>query len=164
MKSTFPFQTSLALLLALAPLGVGCGGGGGTSETTPASEQAETAGGEGAEASETANGPLTDATSPCPADDPSCTSGEGGADWDARVAAGSQSYEKFCDSCHPGGEDDIGPTLKDIKWSVDKMTAQIRNGSRKMKPIPAKRLADDKLPDLMAYLSTLNAVTGVGAN
>jgi mono/diheme cytochrome c family protein len=146
---------------ALALLGFAAGCGGSSPDAETAAESAETAGGEAASGTGEADGPLTDATSPCPADDPSCVAPEaaaGAAPSEALVTSGAAVFDKFCDSCHPGGGEDIGPTLLNIEWSADKMTTQIRKGSRKMKPIPAKRLSDEKLGDLMAYLVSIKSV------
>lgn len=81
----------------------------------------------------------------------------------AQVAHGAQIFNKYCDTCHPGGnaEPDYGPKIRDLNWSVPRVTAQIRNGKGKMKPIPPKKISDTDLPDLLAYLVTLRAVTGV---
>jgi hypothetical protein len=45
--------------------------------------------------------------------------------------------------------------------SVNRMRTQIRNGSGRMRPIPANRLPDSQMDGLMAYLSTFGAVQGV---
>lgn len=146
---------------ALALLGFAAACGGSSPDAESSAEAAETTGGEAASSTGEADGPLTDATSPCPPDDPSCAA-QGAATVaapsDALVTSGAAVFDKFCDSCHPGGGEDIGPTLLDIKWSAEKMTTQIRKGSRKMKPIPAKRLSDEKLSDLMAYLVSIKSV------
>lgn len=149
---------SVFLMLALALTTGACGGSSAAPEASGAGD--ETQGDEAAGAGE-GEGPLTDATSPCPADDPSCAGAAagGGAPADAEaIARGTAVFEKYCDSCHPGGGEDIGPTLLEIKWTSDRMVEQIRKGSKKMKPIPPKRLSDEKLQDLMAYLATIGSV------
>ena len=81
--------------------------------------------------------------------------------WRQRVRRGRQTFDRFCDTCHPGGEEDIGPTIRRIHFPVARMQRQIRQGSGRMRPIPPGRLPDDRIDDLMAYLSTIGAVRGV---
>jgi mono/diheme cytochrome c family protein len=81
--------------------------------------------------------------------------------WTALVREGRQWFNRRCDTCHPGGEEDIGPTLRRIRWAVPRMTRQIRHGSGRMRPISARRLPDENMDALMAYLSTFGAVVGV---
>lgn len=81
--------------------------------------------------------------------------------WQALVRRGRQRFNATCDTCHPGGDEDIGPRIIGKNFSVDRMRQQIRNGSGRMRPIPVRRLADEDLDALFAYLSTLRAVRGV---
>ncbi|MCA9581618.1 MAG: c-type cytochrome, partial [Myxococcales bacterium] len=74
------------------------------------------------------------------------------------LANGEDLFDRYCDTCHPGGEEDIGPNLRGIRWTVGAMETQIRDGSGKMKPIPSSRLSDEGLPDLMAFLLQMEAV------
>lgn len=83
------------------------------------------------------------------------------ADWKDLVRRGQRRFDKACGNCHPDGEEDLGPSLIGIRWTVPRMTRQIRNGSGKMKPISTKRLPQSEMEPLMAYLSTLRAVKGV---
>jgi hypothetical protein len=82
-------------------------------------------------------------------------------EWRAQVRVGRQWFNRRCDTCHPGGEEDIGPNLRSIRWPVVRMRRQIRQGSGRMRPIPPARLPDDKMDALMAYLSTIGSVRGV---
>ena len=81
----------------------------------------------------------------------------------AQIAHGAQIYNKYCDTCHPGGnaDPDYGPKIRDLAWTVPRITALIRTGKGRMKPIPTKKISDTDLPDLLAYLVTLRAVAGV---
>jgi mono/diheme cytochrome c family protein len=75
-----------------------------------------------------------------------------------QLAAGRQRFDHACGRCHPGGEEDIGPRLRNINWAEDRMLRQIRNGGGRMRPIPPARLPDSEIPALMAYMRTLHAV------
>jgi mono/diheme cytochrome c family protein len=111
-------------------------GGGGSSSTTPESSAAS-AGGEPALV-------VTDA-----------------AEWESLSAAGKSSFDISCGSCHPGGDADLGPSLKGHALPVATMTKQIREGSGRMKPIDEAQLPEDQMRGLMVYLSTLGAVGDV---
>lgn len=103
-----------------------------------------------------------------PAQDPeeqTATTEEEGEDpamvWRQMVGRGRSVFRQACDTCHPGGEADIGPGIKGLGYSVERMTRQIRRGSGRMRPIPPARLPDRYMGDLMAYLSVLRTVRGV---
>jgi mono/diheme cytochrome c family protein len=83
------------------------------------------------------------------------------ADWKDLVQRGQRRFDKACGNCHPDGEEDLGPSIIGIRWSVPRMTKQIRNGSGKMKPISKKRLPESEMDPLMAYMSTFRAVKGI---
>jgi mono/diheme cytochrome c family protein len=134
---------SASLLLAA------CGGGTAaaeTSTTTPASS----AGGEAtaADASATTAGGEGAVT---PTTDGSGASAE-------LIAAGGERFEAVCGLCHPGGEEDSGPSIRDIHWDAARMRAQIRNGSGRMRPIGPARLSDEDLEKVVAWLGTIGAV------
>ncbi len=81
--------------------------------------------------------------------------------WRAQVRLGRQWFNRRCDTCHPGGEEDIGPDIRRIHWPVARMRHQIRQGSGRMRPIPPSRLSNAQMEALMAYLSTMGTVRGV---
>ena len=83
------------------------------------------------------------------------------AEWQTLTVAGQSSFDLACGSCHPGGDADLGPSLKGEKVPVDTMTRQIREGSGRMKPIDTTQLPEDQMRGLLVYLSTLDAVRGV---
>ena len=121
-----------ALLLAA------CGSKGGGETTTPeASAAGATSGGEPEIV-------VTDAT-----------------EWDGLLSSGKTSFDMACGSCHPGGDADLGPSLKGHMDTIPQMTKQIREGSGRMKPIDTTTLPDDQLKGVLVYLSSLGAVTGV---
>lgn len=81
--------------------------------------------------------------------------------WRQRVARGRVAFNRTCDTCHPGGEEDIGPNIRRIGWATERMVRQIRRGGGRMRPIPPRRLPDERIDDLMAFLSTMGTVRGV---
>jgi mono/diheme cytochrome c family protein len=76
------------------------------------------------------------------------------------AAAGArQLYDRVCGRCHPGGEEDIGPRLRDRNDPEAEVRATIRNGHGRMRPITTARLSDAQLETLIPYLRTqLHAV------
>jgi len=83
------------------------------------------------------------------------------AEWDGLLASGKASFDASCGSCHPGGDADLGPSLKAESHTVAQMTKQIREGSARMKPIDSAQLPDDQMKGLMVYMSSLGAVSDV---
>jgi mono/diheme cytochrome c family protein len=124
-----------------------CGGGAAAAETTttPASSSA---GGESASSTETSTATTGGNASA------TATTGASAE----MIAAGGERFEAVCGLCHPGGEEDSGPTLRDIHWDAARMRTQIRNGSGRMRPISAARLSDEDLEKVVAWLGTIGAV------
>ena len=54
---------------------------------------------------------------------------------------GKELFSAHCDDCHPGGEEDVGPSLIGDPHTPPQIRKQVREGSGKMKPFPEKRLA-----------------------
>ena len=73
-------------------------------------------------------------------------------------AHGKEVFANFCDDCHPDGAADVGPSLIEHAHTPAKIRQQIREGSGKMRPFSEKRLSNDDMEALLAYLATLNAV------
>lgn len=71
---------------------------------------------------------------------------------------GKELFEAHCDDCHPGGEEDVGPSLVAQPHTPAQLRKQIREGSGKMKPFPEKRLSADDMEAVLAYLASINAV------
>jgi mono/diheme cytochrome c family protein len=71
---------------------------------------------------------------------------------------GRDLFEMHCDDCHPDGEEDVGPSLIAHAHTPARLRQQIREGSGRMKPFPEKRLSDEDLEAVLAYLATINAV------
>jgi len=74
------------------------------------------------------------------------------------VAHGKEVFDTHCEDCHPGGEEDVGPSLIADPHTPAKLRQQVREGSGRMRPFSAKRLSDEDLEALLAYLQTINAV------
>ncbi len=81
--------------------------------------------------------------------------------WRNRVGAGRAVFDRACGSCHPDGEADSGPDIRRKRIPVDRVRALIRKGRGRMRPIPARRLPDRYMDELMAYLATIGTVRGV---
>lgn len=81
--------------------------------------------------------------------------------WRNQVGAGRVVFDRVCGVCHPEGEEDLGPDIRNRRIPVARLTHLIRNGTGRMKPIPARKLPDRYMDELMAYLTTLGTVRGV---
>lgn len=74
------------------------------------------------------------------------------------VAHGKEVFETHCEDCHPGGEEDVGPSLIADPHTPAQLRKQVREGSGKMRPFSEKRVSGEDLEALLAYLQTINAV------
>lgn len=83
------------------------------------------------------------------------------AEWDALADAGKTSFENACDTCHPGGDADLGPKLIGHAEPSKKMIRQIRKGSGRMAPIGPDKLPEAEMKGLIVYLATIDAVGDV---
>lgn len=120
---------TVAGLASLLALGlIACGGGGGAEEPSGG----ESAGGENAAYA----GPIASTD----------------------VAHGKELFSANCDDCHPGGEEDVGPSLIAEPHTPARIRQQIREGSGKMRPFSEKRLSNDDVEAILAYLASINAV------
>jgi mono/diheme cytochrome c family protein len=61
-----------------------------------------------------------------------------------------------CGACHEDGSD--GPRAN-LGWAEDRMRTMVRNGSARMRAIPAERLSDTDLDAVIAYLRSIHAVS-----
>lgn len=122
------------LLIVSVGSGVGCGGGGASAETV---DGEGTSGGESAQY----EGPITSTD----------------------VERGTERFETFCGGCHPGGQEDVGPSLIAEPHSPARIRQQIREGSAQMRPFSATRLSDADMETILAYMATIGAVEGVAA-
>jgi mono/diheme cytochrome c family protein len=74
------------------------------------------------------------------------------------VARGQEVFAANCEDCHPGGEEDVGPSLIADPHVPADLRKQVREGSGKMRPFPEKRVSNEDLEALLAYLASINAV------
>lgn len=81
--------------------------------------------------------------------------------WRTKVRRGRRVFERVCGVCHPGGEEDLGPSILGANLSVSEVRRQIRQGVGRMRPIPPSKLPERYMDELFAYLSTLRVVRGV---
>lgn len=77
----------------------------------------------------------------------------------AATASARAIYNRACGRCHPNGEEDIGPRLRDRNDPEDEVRVTIRRGHGRMRAISTTRLSDADLDTLIPYLRTqLHAV------
>lgn len=93
------------------------------------------------------------------------TSGGDSAQYEGPIAStdverGTERFETFCGGCHPGGQEDVGPSLIADPHSAARLRQQIREGSAQMRPFPSSRLSDADMEAVLAYLATIGAVEG----
>ena len=74
------------------------------------------------------------------------------------VDRGKELFTSNCDDCHPGGESDVGPSLIANPHTPAQIRKQIREGSGRMKPFPEKRLSNEDVEAVLAFLASINAV------
>lgn len=130
-----------AVLLALA----GCGGGEAAVDGDAATGGGETTAGGETAGGETTNGGETTATA-------------GAAATPEIIAAGGERFEAVCGLCHPGGDEDDGPSLRNIHWDVERVRTQVRNGSDHMRPVSTARMSDADLEKVFAWLRTIGTI------
>jgi mono/diheme cytochrome c family protein len=73
---------------------------------------------------------------------------------------GEQIFIRTCNTCHPGGEAGMGPTLETIAKDFPddaKLRAFLRKGKGMMPPQPKEVLNDQEMDNLVGYLRGLNA-------
>ena len=75
------------------------------------------------------------------------------------TALGEQRFTAICGSCHAEEGEDLGPNLSNMSLTAENMRHQIREGSGRMRPITSRRLNDDDMEAVLAYLVTIGAVT-----
>ena len=74
------------------------------------------------------------------------------------VERGKELFSAHCDDCHPGGEEDVGPSLIADPHPPGYIRKQIRAGSGKLRPFPEKRLSDQDMETILAWMASVNAV------
>jgi mono/diheme cytochrome c family protein len=74
------------------------------------------------------------------------------------VATGQARFDAICGACHPGGNEDIGPTIRGIGWAAGRVRQQARQGRGRMRPVNATRLSNEDLESVLAFLQTIGTV------
>ena len=93
----------------------------------------------------------------------SSSGGEASAAYEGPIAStdaahGKEVFANFCDDCHPDGGSDVGPSLIEHPHSPARIRQQVREGSGKMRPFSEKRLSNEDMESLLAWLASVNAV------
>ncbi len=73
----------------------------------------------------------------------------------AGAASGQAIFQQNCNTCHPGGDAGVGPSLKQSKFTVDQIKTQVRNGKGQMPPFPPETISDAQLDVLANYVKSL---------
>ena len=69
---------------------------------------------------------------------------------------GQAPYEKVCKVCHgPEGQGNAGPALVPFELDDEQLLAKVREGGGEMPPVSERRLSDDEVKLIAAYLRTL---------
>lgn len=71
---------------------------------------------------------------------------------------GQAAFNRVCGRCHPNGDEDTGPAIRNRAITEARMREVIRTGTRRMRAIPATRLSDADLDAVIGYLRTMRAV------
>jgi len=71
------------------------------------------------------------------------------------LARGEQAYKFYCDKCHPGGEQGLGPALSNKPLPGFLIKTQVRAGVGAMPAFSKKLLTDEQLDTVVIYLETL---------
>jgi mono/diheme cytochrome c family protein len=71
---------------------------------------------------------------------------------------GVAEFGRACGRCHPNGDEDTGPALRNQNKTVEEMTKIIRQGSGKMRPVGPAKLTDANLAKVMLFLRSIRAV------
>jgi len=77
---------------------------------------------------------------------------------EAQATEGRPQFNRACGRCHPNGEEDTGPAIRNKNKSVEEMTKIIRRGEGKMRAIGPNKLSDADLAKVLTYLRSMHAV------
>lgn len=74
---------------------------------------------------------------------------------------GQVTYDKTCKVCHgPEGQGNAGPALVPFELDDEELLAKVREGGGEMPPISERRLSDDDVKQIAAYLRSLKPTSG----
>jgi mono/diheme cytochrome c family protein len=82
---------------------------------------------------------------------------EPGGSLGAEVRRGERVFMRHCQPCHPGGEAGLGPALNDKPMPAALVKAQTRRGLGSMPGFDEKRIPDDDLDALVAFVAALRS-------
>ena len=74
------------------------------------------------------------------------------------VPTGVAIFDRACGRCHPHGEEDIGPRIRNKNFDEARAVKQIRQGVGRMRPISLTKLPEANMPALIAYLRSIHTV------
>ena len=70
---------------------------------------------------------------------------------------GQAPYDRECKVCHGAeGIGNAGPALVPFSLDVDELLIRVREGGGEMPPISEKRVSDDEVKQIAAYLTSLS--------
>jgi mono/diheme cytochrome c family protein len=75
-------------------------------------------------------------------------------------AHGQRLFVENCQRCHPGGEQGVGPSLLKTYHSATVIRAQVRQGIGVMPSFSHRRLHDEELDAVIAYVHFLESRAG----
>lgn len=74
---------------------------------------------------------------------------------------GKVSYDKVCKVCHgPEAQGNAGPALVPFEFDDEQLLAKVREGGGEMPPISERRLSDDEVKQIAAYLRSVKPTSG----
>lgn len=74
---------------------------------------------------------------------------------------GQAAYDKSCKVCHgPEGQGNAGPALVPFELDDEQLLAKVREGGGEMPPFSERRLSDDEVKQIAAYLRSLKPAAG----
>ena len=99
--------------------------------------------------------PIPAVTTPTPTDQGSSTGGASPAPAEpaADVGRGQIVFAANCNSCHPGGQTGLGPTITGL--ADQQITGPVRSGQGTMPAFGPDKISDQDLTNMLAYIRTL---------
>ena len=72
-------------------------------------------------------------------------------------APGQVPFDRVCKVCHgPEGRGDVAPRLVPFDRDYEEVLAIVRDGRGEMPPISERRVSDDEVKQIVAYLRSLS--------
>src|SRR6476661_7070050 len=68
------------------------------------------------------------------------------------TSKGQVIFERYCNTCHPGGGRGVGPSLITMHYGADEIKAVVRHGKAQMPGFGEKVISDDDLDALVDYV------------